>query len=88
MGTSVSQAAPLGDAFFQAASATEAFIAEISWRPLFVGVLIGGRWPAMTSRFGDSRVPKYGGFSACPGKGMRFREGGRCDDQNLLPRGE
>jgi hypothetical protein len=41
MGTSVSQAAPLGDAFFQAASATGAFIAAFSWQLLSRGATIG-----------------------------------------------
>jgi hypothetical protein len=33
------------------------------------GVLIGAEVGRMTSRFGDSRVPKYGGFSAFTYKG-------------------
>jgi hypothetical protein len=60
MGASVSQAAPLGDASFPTASKTGAFIVAFSWQPLSVGVMIGVEVGRMTSRFGDSRVPKYG----------------------------
>jgi hypothetical protein len=41
MGTSVSQAATLGDASFPAASATDAFMAAFSWWLLSGGVMIG-----------------------------------------------
>jgi len=54
MGARVPQAAPLGDAFFPAASATDIFIAAEAGR--------------MTSRFGESPVPKYGGLMAFPKK--------------------
>jgi hypothetical protein len=64
MGARMSQAAPVGDASIRAASATGAFIAAFSCRPLFGGVMIGAEVGRMTSRFGESRVPKYGGFSA------------------------
>jgi hypothetical protein len=60
MGASVSQAAPLGDAFLPAASATGDFIAAFTWQPLFGGVMIEADVGRMTSRFGESRVPKYG----------------------------
>jgi hypothetical protein len=67
MGARVSQVAPLGDASLPAASATGAFIAVFCWQPLFGGVMIGAEAGRMTSRFGGSRDPKYGHFSACPG---------------------
>jgi hypothetical protein len=38
MGALVSQAAPLGGAFFPAAFATDAFIAAFFWHPLADGV--------------------------------------------------
>jgi hypothetical protein len=55
---------PLGDPSFPAASATGAFIAAFIWQPLFGGVMIGAEVGRMTSRFGASRVPKYGRFMA------------------------
>jgi hypothetical protein len=71
MKASVSGVVPLGDPSFPAASATDAFIAAFSWQQLSGGVLIGAELGRITSRFGDSRVPKYGGFSVCPRKGLR-----------------
>ncbi|HUE13890.1 MAG TPA: hypothetical protein VMR25_06990 [Planctomycetaceae bacterium] len=68
MGARVSQVVPVGDASIPAASATGAFIAAFSWRLLFGGVLIGAEVGRITSRFGDSRVPKYGGLMAFPEK--------------------
>jgi hypothetical protein len=59
MGTSVSGAAPLGDG---------PFIAAIFWRPLSGGMMIRVEAGRMTSRFGDSRVPKYGRLTAFPTK--------------------
>jgi hypothetical protein len=76
MGARMSQAAPIGDASIPAAAATDAFIAEISWRPLFVGVMIGVEAGRMTSRFGESRVPKYGGFFGGPKKGVTLCKNG------------
>jgi len=61
MGTSVSQAAPLGDKSLPAASAMDAF--ALSWQPLSGGVMIGAEAGRITSRFGESRVSKYGRFS-------------------------
>jgi hypothetical protein len=69
MGTSVSQAAPLGDASIPATSATGACIAAFSWRLPSGWVMIRATVGRMTSHFGERRVPKYGGFSACPKKG-------------------
>jgi hypothetical protein len=63
MGARMSQAAPLGDPSIPAASATDACVAAFSRRPLHGGVMIGAEVGRMTSRFGESRVPKYGGFS-------------------------
>jgi hypothetical protein len=56
----LSQAAPLGNASFPPASATGAFIAAFSWQPLSGGVMVRTEMGRMTSRFGESRVPKYG----------------------------
>jgi hypothetical protein len=39
---------------------------SFSWRLLFGGVMIGAELGRMTSRFGESRAPKYGPFSAFP----------------------
>ncbi len=64
MGACVSQAAPLGDAFLPAPSATDAFIAAFFWQPLSGWVMIAAEVGRMTSRFGESRVPKYGRFLA------------------------
>ena len=58
-----------------------AFIAAFCWQPLSGGVLIGAEAGRMTSRVGESLAPKYGGFSACPRKGMRLWESGRRDAQ-------
>jgi hypothetical protein len=69
MGISVSQAGPLSDASLPAASATGAFIAVFCWQPLFGGVMIGAEAGRMTSRFGGSRDPKYGRFTAFPKNG-------------------
>jgi hypothetical protein len=88
MGSSVSQATAVGDASIPAASARDAFIAAFSRQRLVGGVMIGAQVGRMTSRFGESRASKYGRLMACPGKRMRLRESGRCDDQILLPRGE
>jgi len=60
MGSSVSQAAPLGDTSLPAASVTDAFIAAFSWRPLSGGVTIAAELGRMTNGDGESRVPKYG----------------------------
>jgi len=60
----VSQAAPLGDASLPAASATGAYVAAFCRQPLSGGVTIGAEVGRMTSRVGESRVPKYGGISA------------------------
>jgi hypothetical protein len=69
IGTSVSQAVPLGDASLRAASATGAFIAAFNWQPLSGGVMIGAAVGRMTSRFGESRGPKYGPLMALPENG-------------------
>jgi hypothetical protein len=58
---------PLGAASFLAA--TGAFIAAFSWQPLSGGMMIGAELGRVTSRIGESRVPKYGGFSACARNG-------------------
>ncbi|HUE16067.1 MAG TPA: hypothetical protein VMR25_17990 [Planctomycetaceae bacterium] len=42
------------------------FIAAIFWQPLSGGMMIGGEVGRMTSRFGESRDPKYGGLMAFP----------------------
>jgi hypothetical protein len=60
---------PLGDLFFPAASATDAFIAAFSWQPLFGGVMIAAELGRMTSRVGESRAPKYGGLMTIPENG-------------------
>jgi hypothetical protein len=57
MGTSVSQAASLGDASLGAASATGAFTAAFCWQTLLGGVMIWAEVGRMTSRVGESRVP-------------------------------
>jgi hypothetical protein len=36
--------------------------AAFTWRPLAGGVMIGAEVDRMTSRVGESRVPKYGGL--------------------------
>jgi hypothetical protein len=66
MGASKSGAISLDDA--SSASATDAIISAIFWQPLFGGVMIGAEVDRMTSRFGESRVPKYGGLMAFPKK--------------------
>jgi hypothetical protein len=66
----VTRAAPLGNASFAATSAMGAFIAAFSWQPLSGGVMIGAEAGRVTSRVGESRVPKYGGLMACARKGM------------------
>jgi len=48
------------------ASATGALIIAVSWQPLFCGVMIGSEVARMTSRVGESRVPKYGRSTAFP----------------------
>src|SRR5580704_16187549 len=37
---------------------------------------------------GLAAVPLIGPFVACPGKGLRLRESGRCDDQICLSPGK
>jgi len=66
MGARVSQAAPVGDASFPAASATGAFLAAFRWQRLSGGVMIGAEVGRMTSRFGESRDPKYGRLATFP----------------------
>ena len=68
MGTSVSQAAPLGDASLPAAAATGDFIAVLCWQQLSGGVMIAAEVGRRTSRFRESRVPKYGRLTAIPEK--------------------
>jgi len=65
MGATMSGVVPLGDPSFLPASETDAFIASFCWQSLSGGVMIGAEVGRMTSRFGERRVPKYGGFSAC-----------------------
>jgi hypothetical protein len=64
----VSQSAPIGDPSSLAAFAADAFIAAFSWQPLSGGVMIAAEVGRITSRFGVSRVPKYGRFSKRPEK--------------------
>ncbi len=66
MGTSVSEAAPFGDASLSAASAVGAFIAVLCWQLLSGKVMIGAEVGRIRSRFGDSRVRKYGHLMAFP----------------------
>jgi hypothetical protein len=72
MSARVSRAVPLGTASFPAASATDAFIAAFSWQPLSGGVTIGAEVGRMTSRVGQSCVPKYGRFSPFTEKRLCF----------------
>jgi hypothetical protein len=53
-----------------------AFIAAFSWQPLSGGAMIGAEVGRRISRFGERRVPKYGGISARLEKGMRLRNTG------------
>jgi len=68
MGACVSQVAPVGDASIPAASATGACTAAFPWQPLSGGAMIGAGVGRMTSRFGERRVPKYGGLTVFPKK--------------------
>jgi hypothetical protein len=77
MGSSVSGVVRLGEPFFL----TSVLIAALSWQPLSGGVMIGPEMGRMTSRFGESCVSKYGGFSVRPRKRLRLRESG----SNLIP---
>jgi hypothetical protein len=52
-----------------ASPATSACIVAFSRQPLFGGVMIGAEVGRMTSRFGESPAPKYGGLMAFPEKG-------------------
>jgi hypothetical protein len=53
--------------------ATGTFVAAFSWQPLFGGVTIGAEVGRMTSRFGESRVPKYGPLLTRSVKRSRLR---------------
>ena len=49
--------------------ATGVFIVAICWQPLAGGVMIGAEVGRTTNRFGESRVPRYGGLMVLPKNG-------------------
>ena len=53
MGTSVSQADPLGDASLPTAAVMGAFVASFAWQPLSGGVMIGGEIGSIASHVTD-----------------------------------